>query len=198
MLTASGERLISSTWRWQCVADFHRAENAGPGWRQLDLARFCVQTLIVSFGAGSLRCGIVMDTGRLPPTPPACPTLEDWEESVANSPPRSGQCFYAEMYISAHSGNGELGLTSSIAVIGVTLRPVVATNWWWNTDLGEISNLTPKSSLNDGHNITQRLYLANDDEFFPPECAQLVLCHPKYGFEPVAEKRLREALTVRL
>lgn len=41
-----------------------------------------------------------------------------------------------------------------------------------------------------------RRWIALDDDadWFPPGCAQLVLCDPKFGFGPVAEKRLRDAL----
>lgn len=42
------------------------------------------------------------------------------------------------------------------------------------------------------------LALDDDAEWFPPGCANLVLCDPKYGFGPVAEKALRAALTARL
>lgn len=38
------------------------------------------------------------------------------------------------------------------------------------------------------------LALDDDDEFFPPGCAQLVLCDPRHGFGPGAETRLRAAL----
>ncbi|WP_049765675.1 HAD domain-containing protein [Rhodoferax ferrireducens] len=42
-----------------------------------------------------------------------------------------------------------------------------------------------------------RPWIALDDDpvFFPPGCAELVLCDPKFGFGPGAEVRLRAALT---
>jgi len=40
--------------------------------------------------------------------------------------------------------------------------------------------------------------LDEEEDWFPPGCAQLVLCDPKFGFGPGAEKLLRAALTARL
>jgi len=42
------------------------------------------------------------------------------------------------------------------------------------------------------------LALDDDPEFFPTGCAELVLCDPKMGFGPGAEKRLRAALNALL
>lgn len=41
------------------------------------------------------------------------------------------------------------------------------------------------------------LALDDDPDFFPPRCANLVLCDPKHGFGNVAEKALRAALAAR-
>jgi hypothetical protein len=46
----------------------------------------------------------------------------------------------------------------------------------------------------------RRRWIALDDDpdFFPPGCANLVLCDPKNGFNVAAETALRAALTARL